>query len=423
MSLLNLADNLNRDKQSNFDDIIATAKQSEKRIYNVATGQSLFLIRRRDKKRLSLVCKNVRCDFSIVYGLTKCISMKELHSCSFSKLFKKNEKVQPMLQTTDLTPSATMDSRLSVTSCSPSNGDSRSNVNPQQSSLIHFINPPPSTADFSWSSTVDLSENSGNKTCTTKESLLQPVKTNRYEKSKVSADSMGNTIDSWTTPQEKSLLSLTLCSPPTAMDNRISSPIMSPTTTLSDNRSKADPQSSLYHFNNPPPSTADFVWSSTTVLSENSSNKACTTRESLLQPTQANGFKKVKVSCAQQHPTLEPYLADDNFQKYVDNIISIVDTDKFTAEVKFQLSNRIKDMLKCQFGFQFFRDIFNSYSAPERDNMIIQLQMQNCLKKAKDKPRLIMPNFDSLERTPSPKPRKRHLYEDDEDEDEITYRD
>jgi hypothetical protein len=55
--------------------------------------------------------------------------------------------------------------------------------------------------------------------------------------------------------------------------------------------------------------------------------------------------------------------------------------------------------------------------------MIIQLQMQNCLKKAKDKPRLIMPNFDSLERTPSPKPRKRHLYEDDEDEDEITYRD
>ena len=52
MSLLNLADNLNRDKQSNFDDIIATAKQSEKRIYNVATGQSLFLIRRRDKKRL-----------------------------------------------------------------------------------------------------------------------------------------------------------------------------------------------------------------------------------------------------------------------------------------------------------------------------------------------------------------------------------
>ena len=51
-------------------------------------------------------------------------------------------------------------------------------------------------------------------------------------------------------------------------------------------------------------------------------------------------------------------------------------------------------MLKSQFGFQFFRDIFNSYSAPERDYMIIQLQMQNCLQKAKDKPRLIMPIFD-----------------------------
>ena len=187
MSLLNLADTLYRDKQSNFGDIIATAKQSEKRIYSIATGQSLFLIHRRDKKRLQLVCKNVRCDFSIVYGLTKCITMKELHSCSFSKLLKKTEKVvqAPMLQTTDPTPSATMDSRLSssITSSSPTFDNSRSNVNPQQLSIFHFINPLPSTtADFVWSSTAVLSENSSNKTCTTQESLLQPMKTNGYER-------------------------------------------------------------------------------------------------------------------------------------------------------------------------------------------------------------------------------------------------
>jgi hypothetical protein len=353
MSLLNLANTLNRDKQSNFGEIIANAKQSEKRIYSIATGQSLFLVHRRDRKRLQLVCKNVRCDFSIVYGLTKCITMKELHSCSFSKLLKKTENMQaPILQTTDPTPSATDDSRLSssITSSSQTFDNSRSNVNPQQPSLMHFINPPPSTAeDFVWSSTAVLSENGSDKACTTGESLLQPMKTNGYEKVKVSADSMGNTTpksDSWTTRQEKSLSSLTVCSPPTAMDNRMSTSIISPSTTLSDNISMANPQQlSTYHFINLPPSTAeDFVWSSTADLSENSSDKACTTGESLLQPKQATGFKKVKLSCAQQLPTLEPYLAEDNFQKYVDNIISIVDTDKLTTEIKFQLSNRIKNI-------------------------------------------------------------------------------
>ena len=58
MSLKNLADTLNRNKTSNFDDIIATAKQSEKKNYSIANGQSLFLIKRRDKNRLHLVCKN-----------------------------------------------------------------------------------------------------------------------------------------------------------------------------------------------------------------------------------------------------------------------------------------------------------------------------------------------------------------------------
>jgi len=131
-----------------------------------------------------------------------------------------------------------------------------------------------------------------------------------------------------------------------------------------------------------------------------------------------------------QRPKIENSIinlsADDKYQKYTDNIISIVDTNDYTAEKKLLLTNRVKEMLKCQFGFQFFSDIFNSYSPHERDNMIIQLQMLNCLKKASEKPylKLKMPIFP--ETTPPLKRYKKtdlYDYEENEDGDEITYHD
>ena len=118
--------------------------------------------------------------------------------------------------------------------------------------------------------------------------------------------------------------------------------------------------------------------------------------------------------------------ADEKYQTYVDKFISTVDTNDYTAEKKLLLTNRVKEMLKCQFGFQFFSDIFNSYSPTERDNMIIQLQMLNCLKKASDKPYLMMEMPIFPETTPSPKRHKRKDffdYEEYEDGDEITYHD
>ena len=323
MSLKNLADTLNRNKTSNFDDIIATAKQSEKKNYSIANGQSLFLIKRRDKNRLHLVCKNgkkVGCNFSIVYWLTNCITMQEFHSCSFSDLLKYPEKVQAQTQ---------------------------------QKFEQSLINPPPSTSDFIWSSSV-LSQNSNYESCTTQESQLQPIPTIVCRK---------------IAPEEPVVL-LTSTDP---IDSRMLSSIPSSLTTFVDNNS------------------------------------------SILTP---------------QRPKIENSIinlsADDKYQKYTDNIISIVDTNDYTAEKKLLLTNRVKEMLKCQFGFQFFSDIFNSYSPHERDNMIIQLQMLNCLKKASEKPylKLKMPIFP--ETTPPLKRYKKtdlYDYEENEDGDEITYHD
>ena len=227
------------------------------------------------------------------------------------------------------------------------------NVNPQPQFEQTVINPPPSTSDFIWSSSV-LSKNSNYESCTTQESQLQPIPTIVCRK---------------IAPEEPVVL-LTSTDP---IDSRMLSSIPSSLTTFVDNNS------------------------------------------SILTP---------------QRPKIENSIinlsADDKYQKYTDNIISIVDTNDYTAEKKLLLTNRVKEMLKCQFGFQFFSDIFNSYSPHERDNMIIQLQMLNCLKKASEKPylKLKMPIFP--ETTPPLKRYKKtdlYDYEENEDGDEITYHD
>ena len=227
------------------------------------------------------------------------------------------------------------------------------NVNPQPQFEQTVINPPPSTSDFIWSSSV-LSQNSNYESCTTQESQLQPIPTIVCRK---------------IAPEEPVVL-LTSTDP---IDSRMLSSIPSSLTTFVDNNS------------------------------------------SILTP---------------QRPKIENSIinlsADDKYQKYTDNIISIVDTNDYTAEKKLLLTNRVKEMLKCQFGFQFFSDIFNSYSPHERDNMIIQLQMLNCLKKASEKPylKLKMPIFP--ETTPPLKRYKKtdlYDYEENEDGDEITYHD
>ena len=215
-------------------------------------------------------------------------------------------------------------------------------------------------------------------------------------------------------------------------------------------------QSSLI---NPPPSTSDFHWSSS-VLSQNSNYKSCTTQpiptiacgnipfstppEEPVVPLTSTDTIDSRTSSSSlttfgddsssnltpQRPKVEHssinLSADEKYQTYVDKFISIVDTNDYTAEKKLLLTNRVKEMLKCQFGFQFFSDIFNSYSPTERDNMIIQLQMLNCLKKASDKPYLMMEMPIFPETTPSPKRHKRKDffdYEEYEDGDEITYHD
>ena len=230
------------------------------------------------------------------------------------------------------------------------------NVNPQPKFEQSLINPPPSTSDFIWSSSV-LSQNSNYESCTTQESQLQPIPTIVCRKIAF-------------TPPEEPVVPLTSTDP---IDSRMLSSIPSSLTTFGvDNSSILTPE----------------------------------------RPKIENSIINLS--------------ADDKYQKYVDNFISIVDTNDYTAEKKLLLTNRVKEMLKCQFGFQFFSDIFNSYSPHERDNMIIQLQMLNCLKKASEKPylKLKMPIFP--ETTPSLKRYKKtdlYDYEENEDGDEITYHD
>ena len=236
-----------------------------------------------------------------------------------------------------------------------------------EQSLIH---PPPSTSDFIWSSSV-LSQNSNSKSCTTQESQLQPI----FEQSLINPPPSTLSVFSKssnykTTLPEERVVPLTSTDP---IDSRMSSSIPSSRTTFDD---------------------------------DSSSN---------LNPQRPkNEHSIINLS------------ADDKYQKYVDSFISIVDTNDYTAEKKLLLANRVKEMLKRQFDFQFFSDIFNSYSPHERDNMIIHLQMLNCLKKASDKPylKLKMPIFP--ETTPSPKRHKKTDFDDYkeyEDGDEITYHD
>ena len=45
---MNFAEVINKAKRSDFDNIISNAKLSEKRMYNIEYGQSLFKVKRRD---------------------------------------------------------------------------------------------------------------------------------------------------------------------------------------------------------------------------------------------------------------------------------------------------------------------------------------------------------------------------------------
>ena len=149
----NFAGVINKATRPDFDDIIIKAKLSEKRMYSIEKGQSLFKIKRRDCKRLQLICKKgANCKFSINYGVTKCTTMTDLHSCSFSKLLKK-QNVISSISSDEIheTPPILkpVSSSCPMTSPTPVQESYRSSSSMTSSENLSVAS---STADFIWSS-------------------------------------------------------------------------------------------------------------------------------------------------------------------------------------------------------------------------------------------------------------------------------
>jgi hypothetical protein len=373
---MNLAEVINKAKRFDFDNIISNAKMSENRMYNIEYGQSLFKVKRRDCKRLHLVCKKDEgCSFSIVYGITKCKTMTELHTCSVSKLLKKHvssgtkstSNITSSKKTECLTPT-TADSSL-ILFLQTVGTSSVEIVYSGISSMISSDNindadsPPPSTADFIWSS---------NDNCTTP--LIPKPETSCAMSSPTSTYTSVEVVHSGSS----SMIS-------------------------SENINDA---------NSPLPSTADFISSS---ITEKSSS------HSTLAPPRTitdSAWSSNKPSCA-----IFSRVVTES-QKFLEDIISVIDTKDYTSDQKIQLSSRVEEILKTKCGFNLFREIFRACPLAERNDMIFQLQMINSMKKDfEESRRKQWSDFLQEEIQPLKRYRKDKFDYNDDDEDEVTYLD
>ena len=339
---MNFAEVINKAKRSDFDNIISNAKLSEKRMYNIEYGQSLFKVKRRDCKRLHLVCKKDEgCNFSIVYGVTKCKTMTELHTCSFSKLLKKHVS-SGIILTSKITSED-----LSKTECTtPTTADS-SLILFQQTSGPSFVE-----VGYSGSSSLIIS---------------------------------------------------------------------------SENINDAD---------SPPPSTADFNWSSndnctTPRIPEPEpscaiSTSTCTStslestifRSTLAPPCTITDCASIEQSCA-----IFSRVVTES-QKFLEDIISVIDTKDYTSDQKIQLSSRVEEILKTKCGFKLFREIFRACPIAERNDMIFQLQLLHSMKKDfEESRRKQWSDILQEEMHPLKRYRKDKFDYNDDDEDEVTYLD
>lgn len=392
---MNFAEVINKAKRSDFDNIISNAKLSENRMYNIEYGQSFFKVKRRDCKRLHLICKKDKgCNFSIVYGVTKCKTMTELHTCSVSNLLKKNVP-SGIISTSNITSED-----ISKTECpTPTTADS-SLILFQQTTGTSFVevgysdpsliissenindadSPPPSTADFIWSS---------NNNC---EATPIPKPVSGYE---------------------KIVSSITAQKSPTVISTISHSTLAPPRTIITDTQD-----------NSPPPSTADFIWSS-------NDNYETT----VLIPQPVSGCETIVTSITVQkslslvstipHSTLAPTsTVVTESQKFLEDIISVIDTQDYTSDQKIQLSSRVEEILKTKYGFKLFREIFRACPLAERNDMILQLQMINSMKKDfEESRRKHWSDFLQEEMQPLKRYRKDKFDYGDDDEDEVTYLD
>ena len=392
---MNFAEVINKAKRFDFDNIISNAKLSENRMYNIEYGQSFFKVKRRDCKRLHLICKKDKgCNFSIVYGVTKCKTMTELHTCSVSNLLKKNVP-SGIISTSNITSED-----ISKTECpTPTTADS-SLILFQQTTGTSFVevgysdpsliissenindadSPPPSTADFIWSS---------NNNC---EATPIPKPVSGYE---------------------KIVSSITAQKSPTVISTISHSTLAPPRTIITDTQD-----------NSPPPSTADFIWSS-------NDNYETT----VLIPQPVSGCETIVTSITVQkslslvstipHSTLAPTsTVVTESQKFLEDIISVIDTQDYTSDQKIQLSSRVEEILKTKYGFKLFREIFRACPLAERNDMILQLQMINSMKKDfEESRRKHWSDFLQEEMQPLKRYRKDKFDYGDDDEDEVTYLD
>lgn len=397
---MNFAEVINKARRSDFDNIISNAKLSENRMYNIEYGQSFFKVKRRDCKRLHLICKKDKgCNFSIVYGVTKCITMTELHTCSVSNLLKKNVPSgisnitsEDISKTKCPTPTTAVSSLILF---QQTTGTSFVEVGYSGSSLIissENINdadsPPPSTADFIWSS---------NNNC---EATPIPKPVSGYE---------------------KIVSSITAQKSPTVISTISHSTLAPPRTIITD-----CVWSSNDNCKNPlipnPPSTADFIWSS----NDNYETTLIPQPVSGCEPivTYITAQKSLSLVSTIPHSTLAPTsTVVTESQKFLEDIISVIDTQDYTSNQKIQLSSRVEEILKTKYCFKLFREIFRACPVAERNDMILQLQMINSMKKDfEESRRKHWSDFLQEEMQPLKRYRKDKV-EYGDDEDEVTYLD
>ena len=240
--------------------------------------------------------------------------------------------------------------------------------------------PPPSTADFIWSS---------NNNC---EATPIPKPVSGYE---------------------KIVSSITAQKSPTVISTISHSTLAPPRTIITDTQD-----------NSPPPSTADFIWSS-------NDNYETT----VLIPQPVSGCETIVTSITVQkslslvstipHSTLAPTsTVVTESQKFLEDIISVIDTQDYTSDQKIQLSSRVEEILKTKYGFKLFKEIFRACPVAERNDMILQLQMINSMKKDfEESRRKHWSDFLQEEMQPLKRYRKDKFDYGDDDEDEVTYLD
>ena len=378
----------------NFDEIINNAKILENKLYYKGDKEkNLFRISRRDSGRLYLNCRrsqstNNNCDFSIRCTITKgnlrLSKFNPIHSCSLQYRTR-----QSKLDTASLVSSIKFISNLpDVSIASPDTSKSNYQTDSSTTDSVRQKALLSSRDDDSSTSRVELLAGS-----------IKSSSTAQLASNNSTAEEVRFFRPHTTTPIDSNGLKMTPASPP------------------------CQANSSIDYNNRPQENVSSFVKSATYDISQtilpldNSTSRVEPLAESIELSSTTNYIYPTKITA----PSTNSIETDSP----IDNIMAVFDSLHLSDNQKLLMSSSLSYLLQHQFGLPFVKQLYLSYDAVHREEMITDLCMLRSLHR-KDINLWIDRSISSrlpVAKSPISKKRKYSYCEFEDDGDSVTYLD